>query len=279
MATRRMKPFRVFVPITRIDDSERVVEGYCYCNEEVGDGVRLTRSAMERAAKGYMEFPAVREMHQPLAAGRAQAVEFDRKGAYIRAKIVDDQAWRKVKDRVYRGFSVGIRARVMRGNRIESCDWIENSLVDRPADPDAVFTLARAEGADMESESEVDLLSRRESARAGEEDSKRGAAMRSAGSELARLRKRLRAAKMRIRDEKERARCLQRLADARAQPVRYPEALERRFGLPGEEPRQGERVREEIALLEQALASETDPQKRHAGIVRLQQLKMDLAQQ
>jgi len=85
----RMKPLRLFVPITRVDAEQRLVEGYCYVNAEVGDGVNLTRAAMEEAAD-YMRWGAVREMHGPNAAGTALGVEFDEKGAFFRAKIVDD---------------------------------------------------------------------------------------------------------------------------------------------------------------------------------------------
>lgn len=40
----RMKPLRLFVPITRVDAEQRLVEGYCYVNAEVGDGVNLSKT-------------------------------------------------------------------------------------------------------------------------------------------------------------------------------------------------------------------------------------------
>ena len=105
---------------------------------------------------------AVREMHQPSAVGTATApscgIEWtsDVK-AIIRAKISDDQAWKKIKDGVYKGFSVGVRPIMMRGNNVEKCAWVENSLVNRPKDPMPPITMWRAVGADMDAESDVEV--------------------------------------------------------------------------------------------------------------------------
>ena len=88
---------RFFVPFTRIDPDERIVEGYCYCNPTVeADDWNLPREVLQDAAADYMRWGAVRVMHQPIAAGKASAVEFDEKGCFIRAKIVDDAEWKKV---------------------------------------------------------------------------------------------------------------------------------------------------------------------------------------
>lgn len=158
--TRMVKPIRMYFPIERVNDEERTVEGYCFCNEVVrGEGgIRLKRSAMEEAAPSYMEFPTIREMHRTDgAAGTVKLLEFDQKGARIRAKIVDDQAWAKVKEGVYRGFSIGVIPTLMRGKDVTKVDWVENSLVDRPADPDAVFTVVRSEKFEMDKEYACDV--------------------------------------------------------------------------------------------------------------------------
>jgi len=152
----RFAPFQFYVPIARVDDDERIVEGYAYCNAEVGDGWNLKREALEAAASDYMRWGAIRVMHQPVAAGTAKAVDFDDNGAFLRAKIVDDNEWRKVKEGVYKGFSIGGKPKIVRGKDIEVFDWVETSLVDRPADPDAVFTLVRMEGTDV-NPTEVDM--------------------------------------------------------------------------------------------------------------------------
>lgn len=167
----RRKPLRAFFELGRVLRSAdtaptpyRVVEGYAYVNAWVGDGVNLKRSAMQAATDDYMRWGAVREMHGPSAVGTAigeaevvredGAVEvlplgcvWDERGVLLRSKIVDPTAILKIDEGVYRGYSVGIRATLMRGSDVEACSWIENSLVDRPADPDSGFTAVRVDAA------------------------------------------------------------------------------------------------------------------------------------
>lgn len=168
MPTRKLKPFHFFLPITRVDEEQRIVEGYAFVNEVVeGDGgIQLRRSAMEAATPDYLKWGAVRSMHQPLAAGTASApgcgVEWDETGAFLRAKIVDDNEWKKVQGGVYKGFSVGVIPRLMRGKAIEQCVWAENSLVDRPKDPGAIITSFRAEGFDADAEVDVEVVDEEE---------------------------------------------------------------------------------------------------------------------
>ena len=93
-----------------------------------------------------MKWGAIRAMHQPVAAGKAEAVTWDERGCFLRAQITDDAEWAKCENGTYKGFSVGVNPVVMRGNKTETVKWIENSLVDRPFDEDASFVIARAEG-------------------------------------------------------------------------------------------------------------------------------------
>ena len=142
------KLMQIYAGITRVNDEERIVEGIAFANEVVDGegGIRLKREAMQDATPDYLRWGAVREMHTASAAGTAEAVEWQEDGtAVIRVKVVDDQAWNKVKEGVYKGFSVGVKPRIMRGKSVEACTWIETSLVDRPKDPGAVLTLHRAE--------------------------------------------------------------------------------------------------------------------------------------
>jgi len=163
MPTQRVKPIHLFVPFERVsrreEDDVLIVEGYCFVNEVVKgeNGLRLKRSAMEAATDDYMRFGAVREMHQMVAAGTAQRVEWDEKGCRLTAEIVDEAAKKKVERNVYKGFSLGVNPTVLRGNVVETCEWVENSLVDRPKDPDALF-LYRLAGYDPDAEVEVEVL-------------------------------------------------------------------------------------------------------------------------
>lgn len=142
------EPIHVFCPITRVDAKKRIVEGYCYTQAKVkGDKWNLKRETLERAGAKFMEMPAIRAMHRnDIAAGVGLSLAWDEKGGKISAKIVDDQEWRKVEEGVYRGFSIGGAPIIVRGNDVEEFDWKEISLVDRPADAGALFTVVRAAG-------------------------------------------------------------------------------------------------------------------------------------
>jgi hypothetical protein len=94
-----------------------------------------------------MKFANVREMHQPSAVGKTLSASIDtaKKALYITAKVVDPIAWEKVKEGVYNGFSIGGRVLKRIGNVIHELSLSEISLVDRPANPDAVFALYKAD--------------------------------------------------------------------------------------------------------------------------------------
>lgn len=153
--------------ITRLDPENRIVEGYCFVNESVGKGkAKISRRAMEEATQEYLRWGCLREMHGANAAGTANngtpelGVTWDDTGAYYRSKVIDDDAWKKCEEKVYKGFSVGVKPLVMRGGTVEKCEWVEVSLVDRPADPDARLTIARAD--DYNGETEFDVVEEQE---------------------------------------------------------------------------------------------------------------------
>lgn len=156
---KKVKPIHLFAEITRVDDDSRTIEAYAFVNETVkGEGgVRLKRSAMEKATPDYMKWANIRRMHQPDAVGVAQSVEWDGTGAKMVLEVVDDAAWEKVQKRVYKGLSVGVVPEVMRGHDVEQCRWIETSLVDRPKDPDAIITAIRAEGFEQNQEYDCEV--------------------------------------------------------------------------------------------------------------------------
>ena len=75
---------------------------------------------------------------------------FDDTGVFIGAHIVDDQAWEKVKKQVYKGFSVGGK-KLPDGydkvtKTITGMKLTEISLVDRPANPEALIEMYKADG-------------------------------------------------------------------------------------------------------------------------------------
>jgi HK97 family phage prohead protease len=133
---------KIFVPIAKIDDEQRLVFGYATTEALDAHGEVVKRAAIEAALPHYMRFANIREMHQLSAVGVAKEAEFDDKGLYVKAKVVDDEAWAKVREGVYKGFSIG--GRVTRRDAadrklITGVELNEISLVDRPANPEAMI--------------------------------------------------------------------------------------------------------------------------------------------
>ena len=125
----------MFVRISKRDDAQQIVEGYASTSDLDSQGDVITLQAIKAAVPGYMEWGAVREMHQPSAVGTAVSADVDAKGLRIAAKIVDAAAWRKVVEGVYKGFSIGGRVVERIGHEIHKINLMEISLVDRPANP------------------------------------------------------------------------------------------------------------------------------------------------
>lgn len=138
--------FNRFLPITKIDDEERMVYGYASTPDLDSDGEVIKIDAMERALPQYLKFPTIREMHQPKAIGTTKSAEIDSKGMYIGAKIVADDAWKLVKEGVYKAFSIGGNVVKRVGNVIQELDLVEISLVDVPANKSAMIEVWKADG-------------------------------------------------------------------------------------------------------------------------------------
>ena len=133
---------RFYWPIAKFDTEWRMVWGYASTEAEDEQGERVKREALADALDDYMRFANIREMHQPSAVGVAEEAAIDERGLYIAAKIVDADAWAKVLAGVYKGFSIG--GRVTQRDPadrsvITGLDLTEISVVDRPANPEAVF--------------------------------------------------------------------------------------------------------------------------------------------
>lgn len=135
---------RLYAPIAKIDREQRMVFGYASTETTDEQGEIVRKTAIEAALPDYLRFGNIREMHQPSAVGITTAADMDDKGLHIAARVVDDNAWKKVTEGVYKGFSIGgqvtDRHRLDR-NVITGCRITEISLVDRPANPEAVFEM------------------------------------------------------------------------------------------------------------------------------------------
>jgi hypothetical protein len=135
----------IYVGFTKRNDDKHIVEGWASSEalDSQGEIVKLT--AIEKALPDYMKFANIRQMHQWSAVGKAIHAQVDnvKKGLYLVAKVVDKEAWEKVKEGVYNGFSIGGRVMKRIDNVIEDLALTEISLVDRPANPEAVFEVVK----------------------------------------------------------------------------------------------------------------------------------------
>nr|DAS48273.1 MAG TPA: prohead serine protease [Caudoviricetes sp.] len=131
------------------DDGTVKVWGYASSEAVDSDGEVIAAEAMKAAIPDYMKFGAVREMHGSNAAGTAIEINVEDDGrTFFGAHIVDPVAVTKVKTGVYKGFSIGgsVTARdELNKSQITGLKLTEISLVDRPANPDAVFTCFKAD--------------------------------------------------------------------------------------------------------------------------------------
>ena len=133
---------RFYWPIAKVDREQRMVYGYASTEAEDDQGEVVKREALAVALDDYMKFANIREMHQPSAIGIAKEAAIDDKGLYVAARIVDDEAWAKVVEGVYKGFSIGGRVTARDPadrSLITGLALTEISVVDRPANPEAVF--------------------------------------------------------------------------------------------------------------------------------------------
>ena len=154
------KPLHITIPITKVDEEQRMVYGYATVEELDSHGEIITYEASKKAFSNWIG--NIREMHQDIAVGKAIDIEFDddAKGVWIGAKISEstdgENAWTKVKEGVLAGFSIGgrvndckmtqmmIDGKKKMVNVIDDYDLGETSLVDNPAVASATFQIIKS---------------------------------------------------------------------------------------------------------------------------------------
>lgn len=144
-----MKLYAEISKTEELDDGTVKVWGYASSGAVDSDGETITPDAMKAALPDYMKFGAVREMHQAKAAGTAIEASVEDDGrTFFGAHVVDSEAVKKIKANVYKGFSIGGKITErddMNKSIIKGIKLVEVSLVDRPANPEALFTMYKAE--------------------------------------------------------------------------------------------------------------------------------------
>jgi len=148
-----------FAKIESVNEEEQTVYGIASTETPdaqggVWEGKRyvgdiVTIEAIEKALPDYLKWSNIREMHQPSAVGKTLEAEIKDRQLHIGIKVVDQTAWEKVREQVYRGFSIGgdvvkavlveIGGKIYR--KILELKLYEISLVDRPANGDAAILL------------------------------------------------------------------------------------------------------------------------------------------
>lgn len=126
-------------------------------------GEIVTPDAMRAALPDFMKMGsgALREMHQPLAAGKVVKAEVNSAGeTVIEALVVDPVAVLKVQTETYKGFSIGGSSTGRSGKTITGLRLTEISLVDAPCNPNAVIQVWKAESVEenMSQEQAVEAL-------------------------------------------------------------------------------------------------------------------------
>jgi hypothetical protein len=138
-----------YAPLQKIeknDDGTLRVHGIASTESVDSDGEVITSDAMEEALPDFFKHGtgALREMHQPIAAGTVDEAEVDGGVTRIVATIVDAEAVKKVELGVYKGFSIGgrVKERDAKNRKVVTkITLAEISLVDRPSNPDAVLSI------------------------------------------------------------------------------------------------------------------------------------------
>jgi hypothetical protein len=142
--------FAAFSKVDEQDDGTLKVYGIASSESTDSAGEIVKATAMRAALPDYLTFGAVREMHQPIAAGTAISCTVDDEGVtHLAAHVVDPASCLKVRTQVLKGFSIGGRVtkrNALNKNVIEGIKLTEISLVDRPANPDALISLAKIDG-------------------------------------------------------------------------------------------------------------------------------------
>jgi hypothetical protein len=158
------------MPLTKVDKERRIVSGFASLdNVDKQDDIVTSEASMDAFAKFRGN---IREMHQPSAVGKMVSFKEDKyfdpeskkfyKGVFVSAYISKgaNDAWEKVLDGTYTGFSIGGRmnkwddAYDEKSDKtirvIKEYDLVELSLVDSPANQFAnIVSVEKVDGIDV----------------------------------------------------------------------------------------------------------------------------------
>lgn len=158
---------RVFVPLMKVDEEQRLVFGKITAQEVDQSGEMMdydtskpnfeSWSSQIEAGSGGLSKGNLRVMHGLNVAGKLTDISYDDadKSIEVCAKVVDDAEWNKVVEGCYTGFSVGGKygkkwKETVDGETITKFTAVPNevSLVDNPCVKSATFMLTKADGSE-----------------------------------------------------------------------------------------------------------------------------------
>ena len=170
---------RLSMPLTKVDQERRIVSGFASLdNLDKQDDIVTTEASMDAFTKFRGN---IREMHQPSAIGKMVSFKEEKyfdpetkkfyKGVFVSAYISKgaQDAWEKVLDGTYTGFSIGGRmnkwddAYDEKSDKpiriIKEYDLVELSLVDSPANQFAnIVSVEKVNGVDTLTGSSADTV-------------------------------------------------------------------------------------------------------------------------
>ena len=142
-----IQTFELYFPVAKFDDAEDgslIVSGVLSTEDVDAQGEVVPAAFIRKAIADYMKKPALREMHQPIAAGRTLSVNVDENNVTrVETKVVDKGTIQKVRDGVLRGFSIGGKWLRDGTNKLTGLVLKEISLVDLPCNPKATFDVVK----------------------------------------------------------------------------------------------------------------------------------------
>ena len=151
--------FFISLPICKVDKEKRTIEGYATTDSIDKQNEQVDYDASKEAFKDWSG--NLREMHEPVAVGKAISWEPDdaKRGIKVKAYVSKgaQATWEKILDGTLKAFSIGgqtvnktqqiIKDESTGGQRhvtkITKYRLTELSLVDNPANPDATFELVK----------------------------------------------------------------------------------------------------------------------------------------
>lgn len=118
------------------------------------DHQRFDETYLKTAVPEWFKWANIREQHSQIASGVGHELTQEGDEYFIKALIVDDGTIKKIKNKVLKGFSPGVkRGKVIRDPKgkapkglIVGGDMVEISLVDRPSDPTNLVSICKSAG-------------------------------------------------------------------------------------------------------------------------------------